>query len=76
MAALSIYYEKSSGWVGLMVPGILWIIGVVALFFCPQVRHRTAPKSNAHEIDKPCCDISTQTCAASTDCGGSNMLQM
>ena len=23
---------------GLAVPGILWVIGVVALFFCPQVR--------------------------------------
>ncbi len=37
ITALSIYYEKSSGWVGLAVPGILWAIGVVALFFLPQV---------------------------------------
>ena len=39
IAGLSAYYELSSGWVGLAVPGILWAIGVVALFFCPQVRH-------------------------------------
>ena len=36
-AGLAVYYEKSFGWVGIAVPGILWLIGGVALMFVPQV---------------------------------------
>ena len=40
-AGLCIYYEKSYGWVGIAVPGILWLVGCIAVMFVPQVSQPT-----------------------------------
>ena len=36
-AALTTYYNISSGYIGLIIPGALWLIGAVALCFVKQV---------------------------------------
>jgi len=38
-AGLAIYYQLSTGWVGLLVPGVLWLVGTIAISFVPQVRN-------------------------------------
>lgn len=34
--ALTAYYNTSSGWIGLVIPGALWLIGAIVLTFVPQ----------------------------------------
>jgi APA family basic amino acid/polyamine antiporter len=33
---LAVYYQLSTGWVGLLVPGALWLVGTFAIMFVPQ----------------------------------------
>jgi len=42
-----VYYELSYGWVGIAVPGILWLVGAAVLMFVPQVPKRLQPCATA-----------------------------
>ena len=37
---LSTYYAKSSGWIGLVIPGALWLAGTVVACFVLKPRYK------------------------------------
>ena len=52
-AALTVYYNMSSGYIGLVIPGALWLLGAAVLTFVPQV-HTLYPNL---PCTKPYCDL-------------------
>lgn len=37
LTALTTYYNLSTGYIGLVIPGALWVLGCIVLTFVPQV---------------------------------------
>ena len=62
-AALTAYYNKSSGFIGLAITGGLWVLGAVVLTFVPQVQTSDLPwtsKLADRWCTLPCTDLTAR----------------